>query len=168
MADNAADRKDIRRKEKEARIADRQRREVIGQIMSTAPGRAWLWDRLSSCHVFHTTFNGDALASAFQEGQRSVGLALLADILAHCPDQYIQAMREANERHDRNDNPASGRTDPDAERLGSPLTDGGDSGTGADSGADPDSADASIPRVESALGADIYTSSPTSNGSAAH
>ena len=78
MTPNASDRKSVRELEKRARIADRARAEVITSIMSTLAGRSWMWDRLSSCHVFVTTFNGDALQSAFQEGQRSMGLALLA------------------------------------------------------------------------------------------
>lgn len=98
MPDNAADRKSIRRREKAARLADVQRREVVTQLMSSAAGRQWLWDRLSDCHIFVTTFNGDPYQSAYMEGQRASGLSMLSDILAVCPDQYIQAMREANVR----------------------------------------------------------------------
>lgn len=98
MSDNAANRKTIRRKEKAAKLVDTQRREVITSVMSSVAGRQWLWDILSSCHIFATTFNGEALQSAFMEGQRATGLALLSDILAACPDQYIQAMRESNDR----------------------------------------------------------------------
>ena len=115
--DSAANRKTIRRKEKEARLAARQRQEVITSVMSTAAGRQWLWDILSDCHCFHTTFNGDALASTFAEGQRAVGLRLLADLMTACPDQYIQAQREANVRS---------TTD---ERRSSAESDGGDSGS---------------------------------------
>ena len=96
--DNASNRKSIRRKEKAARLADVQRREVITQVMSTSAGRQWVWDQLALCHIFSTTFTIDPHMSAFQEGQRSAGLALLADILLACPDQYIQAMRESNAR----------------------------------------------------------------------
>ena len=123
MPTNAADRKDIRRLEKQARLADRQRQEVITSIMSTLAGRQWLWDKLSECHLFITTFNGDALQSAYMEGQRAVGLSMLSDIMIACPDQYIQAMRESNERSATN------------ERRSSPQPDGGDSGSG-----DPDDA----------------------------
>lgn len=113
--DNAADRKSIRRKEKSSHLADIQRREVITSVMSTSFGRQWIWDQLAEAHIFTTTFNGDALQSAFQEGQRSRGLALLADILLACPDQYITAMRESNERHHSHDastgtGSAAGRT----------------------------------------------------------
>lgn len=99
MVDFAHDRKSIRRKEKASRLAEVQRREIVHGVMSTPSGRQWMWDLLGSCHIFVSTFAVDPLQSAFQEGERNVGLALLADIMAHCPDYYIQAMREANERH---------------------------------------------------------------------
>ena len=114
--DNAANRKSIRRKEKAARLADVQRREVITQTMQSAAGRQWVWDRLSDCMVFSSTFNGDALQSAFNEGLRAAGLAMLSDIMAACPDLYIQAQRESNERR---------TTD---ERRSSAESDGGDTG----------------------------------------
>lgn len=156
MSLNAADRKSVREAEKAARLADRQRREVITSIMSTPAGRAWLWDTLSTCHIFVTTFIPDSNASAFQEGRRSVGLSLLADIMASCPDYYIQAMRESNERYITNsvrDSAASASDDPASERPGSPLTDGGDSGALAD----PDAAEDTGPIDHNAtFGADIY------------
>jgi hypothetical protein len=156
LMDNAADRKSVRRKEKDSRIADRQRGEMILSIMSTMPGRAWLWDRLSETSIFHTTHvTGDALASAFQEGRRSVGLSLLADIMAYCPDQYIQAMREANERYHSHNASASPA---DAERRGSPIGDGGDSGASADSstGSSEDADDTASAEPRWNPGADIY------------
>jgi hypothetical protein len=159
--DNAADRKSVRRKEKDSRIADRQRGEMILSIMSTMPGRAWLWDRLSETNIFHTTHvTGDPLASAFQEGRRSVGLSLLADIMAYCPDQYIQAMREANERYHSHN--ASAADPADAERRGSPIADGGDSGASADSSAagDADADDTASVEPRWNPGADIYVEAP--------
>lgn len=154
---NAADRKSIRQQEKSAAIADRSRREVIGQIMSTAPGRAWLWDTLSTCSIFITTHNPDPYIASFNEGRRSVGLALLADIMVHCPDLYIEAMREANVRHISNDAAASvdpAASDPLTERRGSAIADGGDSG------AEPDTSDASSEGWRNP-GADIYAETPS-------
>lgn len=98
MLDSASDRKSIRRREKAARLAERQRAEVLTSVMSTPAGREWIWNILGACHCFSTTFTSDALVTAFQEGQRSTGLGLLADILQTCPDQYIAAMRESAQR----------------------------------------------------------------------
>ena len=118
MVDNAADRKSIRRKEKAAKLAEANRQAVVVSLMSTAFGREWVWDTLAQCHCFSTTFSGDALSSAFAEGERNVGLRLLSDILQACPDQYIQAQRESNERSSLD------------ERRSSPESDGGDTGSG--------------------------------------
>jgi hypothetical protein len=153
-APNAADRKSIRRQEKVARLAERARAEVITSIMSTLHGRAWLWDHLSSAHCFATTHvAGDPLGSAFQEGRRSLGLELLSDIMRACPDQYITAMREANERYNGNDrspDPSSPSADPASERRSSPLVDGGDFG------AEPDSSEADDAPSYASPGRDVY------------
>lgn len=118
MPDNAADRKDIRRREKEAKIATAQRAQVVHQIMSTVQGREWMWSKLAEARVFHQTFTGDALQSAFNEGQRALGLSMLAEVMLSCPDQYIQAQRESNERTAT------------WERRSSPESNGRDTGSG--------------------------------------
>src|SRR5882672_1744496 len=108
MTYDASDRKEVRKAEKAARQADRARQEVITELMSTTQGRQWLWDLLSSCHVFAQTFTASPLMTAFSEGRRAVGLALLADVMFACPDQYITAAREANVRHNSNDRSTNG------------------------------------------------------------
>lgn len=125
--DNAADRKAIRAKEKQAAIAAASSQAVLNVVMSTVEGRRFLWDFLASCHLFSTTFTGDALTSAFAEGERNVGQRLLSDIMVVCPDQYIQAMREAHERH-ISDNIRADRTASAAERRGGEEPNGGDTG----------------------------------------
>ena len=119
MIYDASDRKSVRRAEKASLLADRARQEVIVNLMSTTFGRAWLWDILTSCHVFGQTFSPDPLMTAFAEGRRAVGLALLADVMSACPDQYITAAREANVRHNSDD-----RTT-DAQLTGSSDSGGG-------------------------------------------
>src|SRR5258705_8239221 len=132
MTYDASDRKSIRKAEKAARLADRARQEVIVNLMSTTFGRAWLWDILTSCHVFAQTFSPDPLMTAFSEGRRAVGLALLADVMSACPDQYITAAREANVRHNSDDRSA------DAQLTGSSDSDGGVEGSSpADADSDP-------------------------------
>lgn len=96
---NASERRHVRSNAKAAKLADQQRTECIGGIMSVAPGRGWMHDLLESCHVFRTTFSGNALHGAFNEGARNIGLRLLNDIMSSCPDLYILMMREANERN---------------------------------------------------------------------
>ena len=96
--DNASDRKSIRAKEKVAKLADQNRREQLVQIMSTIPGREWVWNMLERAHIFRTSFSPDPYLTAFNEGERNQGQLLLNDIMEACPDQYVLAMRESNER----------------------------------------------------------------------
>lgn len=95
---NAGDRKDVRKAEKAARLSAVQRQSAVSGIMSVTGGRHWMHDVLVSCHCFATTFAIDPHASAFNEGQRSIGLLLLADIMSASADNYVLMMREANER----------------------------------------------------------------------
>jgi hypothetical protein len=150
--DNAADRKSIRRKEKAAHLADVQRREVIANVMSTTYGRQWIWELLSNAHIFVTTFTGEPHSSAFQEGQRAMGLALLADIMIHCPDQYIQAQRESNERYIAANSANDSDSGPaDGERRSGEEPDGGDLGRESAAGTEA-----------SNFGSDIYAADPGS------
>ncbi len=126
MTYDASDRKSIRKAEKAARQSDRTRQEVITNLMSTTQGREWLWGLLESCHIFAQTFTSDPLATAFAEGRRNIGLAILGDIMFACPDQYITAAREANVRHNSDD-----------QLTGSPDPDGGVEGRVADDDYDP-------------------------------
>ena len=96
---DAGDRKDVRRAEKAAHIAGRQRSETVASIMSGAPGRAYFHEQLSIASVFATTFDRDPIVMAFNEGRRNQGLLLLNDIMQYNPDNFILMMREANERH---------------------------------------------------------------------
>ncbi len=97
---NAGDRKDVRRAEKEARLAERDRVDFLRAALGTMQGRAWFHDLLVSCHLFSDPFTGDALWEAFAKGERNLGLRIYSEILANCPDQFVTMMREANARSD--------------------------------------------------------------------
>lgn len=114
MAYNAGERKDVRRAEKDARLAEKQRHEVITGLMAGMAGRRWMLEKLEECHIFATSFSRDEGTMAFMEGERSIGLKLLNDIMRSCPDHYILMMRERNERDaatERSRSEDSGRSD---------------------------------------------------------
>lgn len=110
MPYDAGSRKDVRQAEKLAKLHEQQRKEIVTGIMSVIPGRSWICDLLEHCHIFSTSYNDMPHRMAFMEGQREVGILLLADIMAACPDQYVQMMRERNERNASYD---AGRRKPD-------------------------------------------------------
>ena len=51
---------------------------------------------LERAGVFRSSFSSDAMAMAFNEGNRNSGLALLATVNSLAPAEYIKMMQEAN------------------------------------------------------------------------
>ncbi len=78
------------------RAADPLRGEDVKWLMAHAQGRRVMWRYLSTCGVFRETFSSDPLRMARGEGRRSVGLELMADIMAHSPASYSKMMEEAS------------------------------------------------------------------------
>ena len=113
---NAADRKSIRQLEKASKLAEQNRREVLVGIMATIPGREWVWNQLERAHIFATSFSPDPVSMAFAEGERNQGLILLNDLMQSCPEQFILAMRENNERRTQRD--STDRRDPESGAAG--------------------------------------------------
>lgn len=98
MTYDASSRKDIRRAEKAAAELERSHTDFIVAAMSTVPGRAWFYHRLAACACFTDIPSFDPHRDYFSAGRRSVGLQDLAAIQTHCPDQYLQMIREENVR----------------------------------------------------------------------
>ena len=110
------ERRALRRAEKAARAKEAQDNSVIVSLMAGEAGREWMRDLLGVCAIFRTTFTGDALKSAFNEGQRNIGLMLLAGIMRACPDAYVQMMKEQDNASRRDSRRPVDRYDPDDER----------------------------------------------------
>lgn len=95
---DASNRRDIRKAEKEARQAEISRLDYLKAAMAVPQGRAWFHDFLEACHLFSDPFTGDPLREAYTKGERNVGLLIYSDIVQHCPDDFVQMMKEANVR----------------------------------------------------------------------
>lgn len=67
---------------------------ALGNLLRTTPGRRWMWATLSACGVYATTFRPDAYVTAFNEGQRAIGLRLLADVMRVAPAEYLTMAEE--------------------------------------------------------------------------
>lgn len=65
-------------------------------LMTDAAGRRLAYRLLSNAGVFRTTFvPGDPHGTSFNEGQRSLGLWLLSEIMEIAGAQYTQMLEEA-------------------------------------------------------------------------
>lgn len=65
-------------------------------LMSNKRGRRIVWRLLEKAGVYRSSFNNSGSVTAFNEGQRNVGLRLLAITQQHCAEQYLTLLQEKN------------------------------------------------------------------------
>lgn len=63
-------------------------------LMGSKRGRRVVRRLLAKTGLYRTSFNNSGSVTAFNEGQRNVGLWLMALLEAHCSDQYIVLLQE--------------------------------------------------------------------------
>ncbi len=95
MAANASDEVQIARKRNRSRSDEETAALVVRTLMSTVDGRRYMYLELQSTHIFSTTFTGDALISAFREGERNVGLKRLNAIQRLAPRDFMLMLTES-------------------------------------------------------------------------
>ncbi len=107
-------------------------RMIITTLMSSVDGRRWVWLKLEAGHVFAQTVDltpaGHAIM-AFREGERAAALALLVDVMALAPQQFVNMLTEngtakdqADDRHDSS--PSEPEPEPGAGDYREPSSDG--------------------------------------------
>jgi len=75
--------------------ADRDDADLLW-LMNQREGRRFVWRLLQVCHLYETSFTGTS-ATFFREGERNVGLQVLADVTRLCPDLYARMVGETKE-----------------------------------------------------------------------
>lgn len=104
MTYDGSDRKQVRAKEKEAKLDENNRLAYTKRIMFDQPGRKWMHDLLVRCHIFQTAFAaGQPDNTAFRLGEQNTGLQIFADVIAASPQEYVQMMNEASIKDQVND-----------------------------------------------------------------
>lgn len=94
---------DVRQAKLEAKVRKREADAVYSGIMQHAGGRRWMYDLLGRCGVYTTSFDRSALQMSFLEGQRNIGLALVAEVTRVCPELYVQMLKEQNNKDLKDD-----------------------------------------------------------------
>ena len=93
---NAADPRQIKKARQRERLAQQQELADLRIVLASPQGRRFLWRMLTAAGVFRLSFvSGDAESTAFNEGRRSLGLMLMADLHALDPELYVTMAREA-------------------------------------------------------------------------
>lgn len=95
--EDIGDRKTVERKKLTARLKDKDRLDYLKGVLASPQGRAWVWDMLSMCGVFHNPMRADAADTAFACGEMNVGQKILADVVRADPGAYVTMMNEAND-----------------------------------------------------------------------
>lgn len=95
---DAGDQAHVKRRRTAKKRADDDKAAFIIAAMGRPEGRWYFYGLMSDCGIFRTSFAGDPYRTAYQEGIRNVGLAVLADINRHCPEQYLVMLTEAAQR----------------------------------------------------------------------
>lgn len=69
---------------------------LVARFLESQDARDWMYELLSACHIYAPSHvPGDPCSTAFREGERNIGLRLLADIPT---EAYALMLKEAKER----------------------------------------------------------------------
>ena len=87
------------------RVSESVKRDVedFKWVMSNRRGRRFAHRLLDQCGVFRSSFTGNS-TTFFNEGQRNIGLQVLAMVNEHTPDAYVLMLKEHKE--DERNNPS--------------------------------------------------------------
>lgn len=95
---NAADPEQVHEAKARVRLRDDQATEDVRWILSTRQGRRFVWKILERSRIHALSFDEEsARKSDFNEGKRSIGNQLLAELMSIRPDAYIEMMKESEE-----------------------------------------------------------------------
>ncbi len=86
------------------RLARENEEDDLKWLMSSKRGRRIIWRLLGQSGVFRLSFNTNAVAMAFAEGNRNFGNRTITMINTICPELYPTMVKEnANERKHADD-----------------------------------------------------------------
>lgn len=90
---------DVAAERERKRDAERRQREQeeLRQVLDTRAGRGVVWRLLEHCGVFQSSYHDSPQRMAYLEGQRAVGLKLLADVHATEPMAHMKMAEEARQ-----------------------------------------------------------------------
>lgn len=63
-------------------------------LMTSPRGRRFVWWLLGVCGIYRPSFNNSGSVTAFNEGQRNVGLAVLTALTENCHGSYLTMLEE--------------------------------------------------------------------------
>jgi hypothetical protein len=113
---DSTNRRAIREREKKRKQLDTANEHIFIALMGEYNGREWMHTRFLRNHIFSTPFTTDPIQTAFNCGIQNDALQEFLLVVRLCPDEYLQMMREANERDLAESNRADTSVDAERER----------------------------------------------------
>ena len=88
--------RELEKREQEARERNARKTEIadLKWLMSSPRGRRLMWRFMTLAHTFQLSFNTNAMQMAFNEGNRNLGLQLLAEVMEHCQELFPVMQKE--------------------------------------------------------------------------
>ena len=89
----------VKRKRTKADLRAERDAADLAMVMSTLPGRRWMWAHLERCGVYRLSYMPGAIPTdtAFREGERNVGNHDFNALMVACPEGYATMCREKSE-----------------------------------------------------------------------
>lgn len=84
----------VKRRESQGNLARRRELADVQFILSTVEGRRFYWRLMRRCGIHKSSFTGNN-TTFFQEGERNIGLVMLADLEEANPDAYVLMLKES-------------------------------------------------------------------------
>lgn len=100
---NAADEGQVNNAKIKKQLLDDRNHNDLKFILDSEQGRRFLWRILGNCGVFKTSFVTSS-EIYFNEGKRSIGLQILAEIMDCDPNAYLKMITNKDDKDDRNTN----------------------------------------------------------------
>jgi hypothetical protein len=99
---NAADHKQVKRAARVEERREEERRAYYFEVMSSADGRAMIWDLLTRAGIYATAFHPSGSQIYYNAGRHDFGLELLATVEPF-EELYLAMEREARARKRQQD-----------------------------------------------------------------
>ena len=103
---NSADQEDVRKATSKDKVRESQTTRDIREVWGSPAGRRYLRGLLELAGVYRVSHVMGAEAThdtAFREGMRNLGLAMISDVMKACPEFYFLAQKEATSARKENE-----------------------------------------------------------------
>lgn len=95
------DKEKLDRRETKSKVLRRRELEDVAAILATVEGRRFYWRVMQRCGIHKSSFTGNN-TTFFNEGERNIGLFLLAELEEADPTAYVKSLTEAKYEEVRN------------------------------------------------------------------